>query len=164
MRRLPACPDAKRTTCRGYSARPEDHLGQGEDGDLFVVAGDSHQPDLGAAADVLGLGAGDQLVALDSRREDVQLQLDRGEVVAVGEVAEGAPGSDRVRERGPDPAVDEAAWVQVTVVDDDAAGGVIVLDFERLDTQVARKAAVEDAADGESTVILLSRRGMAAPG
>ena len=56
--------------------------------------------------------------------EDVQLQLDRREVVARRDAAEGRPGGDGVAERGPDAAVDEAAGVQVAAVDDDPAAGV----------------------------------------
>ena len=53
--------------------------------------------------------------------EDVQLQLDRREVVVRREVAEGRPGGDGVAERGPDTAVDEAPGVQMALVDDDLA-------------------------------------------
>ena len=51
---------------------------------------------------------GDDLVAEQAGGEDVQLQLDRGEVVAGRDAAEGRPGGDGVAERGPDAAVDVA--------------------------------------------------------
>ena len=70
-----------------------------------------------------GVGGGDDLVVEQAGGEDVELQLDRGEVVARGDVAEGRPGGDGVAERGPDAAVDVAARVQVALVDDDAAAG-----------------------------------------
>ena len=100
-----------------------------------------------ALADVEGLGPGLDLVAEDAGGEDVELQLDRGEVVAGRDAAEGRPGGDGVAERGPDAAVDEAAGVQVALVDDDPAAGVGVLDLQRLDPEVAGEAAGEEAAD-----------------
>ena len=93
-----------------------------------------------------GVGDGDDLVAEQAGGEDVELQLDRGEVVARRDVAEGRPGGDGVAERGPDAAVDVAARVQVALVDDDAAAGEGVLDLERLDAEVAGEAAADEAA------------------
>ena len=87
------------------------------------------------------LGDGDDLVAEQAGGEDVELQLDRREVVAGRDAAEGRPGGDGVAERGPDAAVDEAAGVQVALVDDDPAARVGVLDLERLDPEVAGEAA-----------------------
>src|SRR6185503_19670406 len=77
----------------------------------------------------------------------VQLQLDRREVVSRRDAAEGRPGGDRVAERGPDAAVDEAAGVQVAAVDDDAAARVRVLYLQRLDPEVAGKAARKEVTD-----------------
>ena len=79
--------------------------------------------------------------------EDVELQLDRREVVAGRDAAEGRPGGDGVPERGPDPAVDEAARVQVPPVDDDAAPRMRVLDLQRLDPEVAGEAAGQERPD-----------------
>jgi len=100
-----------------------------------------------ALADVEGLGAGLDLVAEDAGGEDVELELDRGEVVARRDAAEGRPGGDGVAERGPDAAMDEAARVQVALVDDDQAAGMGVLDLQRLDPEVARKAAGQEGSD-----------------
>ena len=100
-----------------------------------------------ALADVQRLGHGDDLVAQEPGGEDVQLQLDRREVVARRDAAEGRPGGDGVAERGPDAAVDEAAGVQVALVDDDPAAGVGVLDLQRLDPEVAGEAAGQEGAD-----------------
>jgi hypothetical protein len=80
----------------------------------------------------------DDLVALDAGGEDVQLQLDRREVVAGRDDAEGRPGGDGVPQRRPDAAVDEPARVQVTPVDDDPAVGVPVLELQWLDPQIPR--------------------------
>jgi hypothetical protein len=64
-----------------------------------------------------GLGPGLDLVAEDPGGEDVELELDRREVVAGGNAAKGGPGCDGVAEGGPDAAVDEAAGMQVALVD-----------------------------------------------
>ena len=104
-----------------------------------------------------GVGDGDDLVAEQAGGEDVELQLDRGEVVVRRDVAEGRPGGDGVAERGPDAAVDEAAGVQVALVDDDAAAGEGVLDLQRLDPEVAGEAAAEEGAHvlrGEGRAVL----------
>ena len=103
---------------------------------------DPVDPDLdhrGAAAGVEGAGVGDDLVAEAAGAEDVQLQLDRGEVEAGRDRAEGGPGGDGVAEGGPDAAVDEAAGVQVAALDDDPAAGVVVLDLQRLDAEIGGK-------------------------
>jgi hypothetical protein len=92
-----------------------------------------------ALADVQGLGDGDDLVSEQTGREDVELQLDRREVVFPGDVAEGRPSGDGVAQRRPDAAVDVTARVQVTTVDDDPAFGEIVLDPQRLDRKVTGK-------------------------
>ena len=86
------------------------------------------------------LPAGDDRVAEHAGREDVQLQLDRREVVLRRNRAERRPGGDGVPEGGPDAAVDEAARMQVALVDDDPADRVRVLDLERLDAEVAGEA------------------------
>jgi len=67
------------------------------------------------------LGDRDDLVAEQAGGEDVELQLDRREVVPRGDAAEGRPGSDRVAERCPDAAVDESARMEMALVDDDPA-------------------------------------------
>ncbi len=85
-------------------------------GELGLAVPDALDPDLDhdrGAADVQRLGVGDDLVALQAGAEDVQLQLDRREVVARRDAAEGRPGGDGVAERGPGAAVDEAARMQV---------------------------------------------------
>ena len=94
-----------------------------------------------------GLGDGDDLVAEQAGGEDIQLQLDRREVVAGRDAAKGRPSGDGVAERGPDAAVDEAARVQVALVDDDRAAGVRVLDLQRLDPEVAGEAAGQERFD-----------------
>src|SRR3954447_3748271 len=131
---------------RQYELRDDQVRGEAR---LLALAA-ALDPDLDhdrALADVQGLGLGLDLVAEDAGGEDVQLQLDRREVVAGRDAAEGRPGGDGVAERGPDAAVDEAAGVQVAVVDDDPAAGVRVGDLQRLDSEVARKAAGEEVAD-----------------
>src|SRR6201999_2915882 len=90
---------------------------------------------------------GDALVAQAAGAEDVQLQLDRGEVPARRDRAEGGPGGDRVAERRPDAAVDEAAGMQVTRLDLDAPTRVVVLDLEGLDAEVGREAADRELVD-----------------
>ena len=84
-----------------------------------------HLDDDRAAADVQRHGLGVDLLAETAGAEDVELELDRGEVGALRQVAEGDPGGDRVAERGPDAAVDELAGVQVALVDDDPAGRLL---------------------------------------
>src|SRR5205085_3535155 len=79
------------------------------------------------------LGPGEDLVAGERRREGVELDLDRGEVVAVGQVPEGLPGGDGVAEADPGAAMDETAGVQVPGLDLDPAERVGVGDLERLD-------------------------------
>ena len=101
-------------------------------------------PDLdhvGRAAAVQVLGGRDQLVAGSPAREHVQLHLDRREVVAGRQVAEGLPGADRVGERDPGAAVDEPAGVQVALVDDDPAEAALVVELERLDPELVGEAA-----------------------
>ena len=63
-----------------------------------------------------------RFVAEAAGGEDVQLQLDRREVVARRDVAEGLPGGDGVAERGPDAAVHEPPGMEVALVDDDPPG------------------------------------------
>src|SRR6476469_6424547 len=114
----------------------------------------------GALAGVKGRGDGDDLVAEQAGGEDVELQLDRGEVVLRRDVAEGRPGGDGVAEGGPDAAVDETAGMEVAPVDDDAAAGEGVLDLDRFDPQVAGKAAADEGAHvlrGESRTVRCCR-------
>ena len=68
-----------------------------------------------APADVEGAGFADQLVAQDPGCEDVELELDGREVVVGRQRPEGRPRRDRIPERGPDSAVDEAARQNVQV-------------------------------------------------
>jgi len=93
------------------------------------------------------LAAGDDLVPEHPGREDVQLQLDRREVVLGRNRAKGRPGGDGVAEGGPDATVDEAAGMQVALVDDDPADRVGVLDLQRLYAEVAGKASRQEGAD-----------------
>jgi hypothetical protein len=73
-------------------------------------------------------------------REHVGLQLRGGEVVALGEVAVGAPGGDAVGEGHPDAPVDVAAGMEVARVYRHTALDLVVLDAEHLDAELAGKA------------------------
>src|SRR3954452_13853929 len=100
-------------------------------GKLLLPLADPLDPHLDhdrGAADVQRCGHGDDLVAREAGAEDVELELDRREVVPRRDAAEGGPGGDGVAERGPGAAVDEAARVQVALVYDDAPTGMRVLD------------------------------------
>src|SRR5436190_442200 len=70
-------------------------------------------PRLRAAADVERFADGVEDVAVAAGGEDVDLQLDGGEVEARLEVAHRAPRRDRVGECGPRAAVDIAAGMEV---------------------------------------------------
>jgi hypothetical protein len=93
------------------------------------------------------LGRGDQLVAWPPGAEDVELHLDRGEVVSGGQVAEGLPGGDGIGERHPGAAVDQAAGMQVPLVYHDPSDRSLVADLERLDSEALGKARGDPAAD-----------------
>src|ERR1044071_6275790 len=116
-------------------------------GELRPAVPDPFDPDLDhdrGAADVERRRHGDDLIAGQAGAEDVELELDRREVVPRRDAAEGRPGGDGVAERGPGTAMDEPTWVQVTPVDDDPAPSVRVLDLQRLDPEVTREAAAEE--------------------
>src|SRR5262249_40076502 len=96
---------------------------------------------------VKGNPGGDYFVAEHPCREHVELQLDRGEVMAGRDRWEGRPSGDGVAEGGPRPAVDESPRMQVALVDDDVAAGEVVLDFDRLDAEIAGEAAGQEGPD-----------------
>ena len=103
--------------------------------------------DVGRAAGVEVHRGRDQLVARSGGAEHVELHLDCGEVVTRREVAERLPRADRVGERHPGAAVDEAAGMQVAAIDDHAAAEVLVGDLDRLDAEVGREAVADSLAD-----------------
>jgi len=112
----------------------------------------------------------EDLVAGPARRERVQLQLDRREVVPRRDVPEGLPGRDRVAEPGPGAAVDEPARVQVAIVDPYPAGGALIVDRDRLDAEIGREGLAEareeagDRLDGEIGIGGGDRASMPRPG
>src|SRR3954447_17260459 len=114
-------------------------------GEPLAVA-DADLPDLGAAADVQGLADRVEGVAVAAGGEDVDLQLDGGEVETGLEVAHRAPGGDGVGEGGPRAAVDVAARVQVAAVDDHAADDAALVDVDELDAEVAGEGPGQDLA------------------
>src|SRR5204863_5999206 len=112
-----------------------------------IAATDPNLDDVGRATDVKMFGRRDQLVAGPAASEHVQLHLHGREVVPGRQVPEGLPGGDRVGERHPGAAVDQAARMEVAVVDHDAASAQLVRDLEWLDPHVGGEAALDPLAD-----------------
>jgi hypothetical protein len=104
-----------------------------------VASLDVNRDDVRRAALVKVTGGGHQLVAQAARRERIQLQLDRREVVAGGQMAEGLPGCDGVAKANPDATVHEASGMQVALVDDQPSLGELIGDLDRFDAEVGRK-------------------------
>src|SRR5215207_3190768 len=144
----------------------EDHLGTGEEGGVPAVLLDPHLPDLSAAAHVQRVADGGEDVARPAGREHVRLQLGGREVGAVLQMAEGAPGRNRIGEGHPDAAVHVAAWVEVAVVDLEAALDLVVLDAHDLDPEVSGEAArdaLPEALRGDGRVRQAARSSSAPP-